>query len=344
MEANHAFRLARRPVGLPSPDTWSYTEEPVPTPAEGQMLVRVLYVSVDPAMRGWMNDARSYLPPIGLGEVMRAVAVGRVVTSRHPGFRPGDHVSGAFGVQEYALSDGAGVRRVDLTLAPLPTHLNALGMVGMTAYWGLLDVGQPRAGETVVVSAAAGAVGQLVGQIARIHGCRVIGIAGGPEKCQHIVGQLGFDAAIDYRAEDVAAALRRHCPDRIHVYFDNVGGEILDAALTRLARGARVVICGAVSQYNRTDGMRGPANYMALLVDRARMQGFLVFDYADRYPEAMADIAGWLRAGSLRSHEDIVDGLQSFPDALLRLFRGQNLGKLMIRVAGDDAATGAAER
>lgn len=337
MNVNHQFRLARRPVGLPGRDTWSFTEEPVSAPGDGQLLVRVLYISVDAAMRGWMNDARSYIRPVALGEVMRAAAVGRVISSRHPSFRAGDHVSGPFGVQEYALADGARVTRIDTELAPLPAHLNALGVAGMTAYFGLLDVGRPRPGETVVVSAAAGSVGQLVGQIAKIRGCRAIGIAGGPRKCERIVSELGFDAAINHRAEDVAAALRRHCPDRVHVYFDNVGGEMLDAVLTRLARGARVVICGAVSQYNNLGGVRGPSNYLSLLVDRARMQGFLVLDYADRYPEAVAEIAGWLRAGSLRTQEDVVEGLESFPDALLRLFRGESMGKLMVRVADGGA-------
>jgi NADPH-dependent curcumin reductase CurA len=335
VDLNHAFRLARRPIGLPGPETWSYVEEPIPTPADGEMLVRVLYISLDPAMRGWMNDARSYMPPVSLGEVMRAVALGRVVATRHPGFQVGDQVSGLFGVQEYALSNGTGVTPVDTALAPLPAHLNALGVAGMTAYFGLLDVGRPDAGETVVVSAAAGSVGQLVGQIARIRGCRVVGIAGGAAKCAHIVKELQFDAAIDYRSENVASALRRECPNRIDVYFDNVGGEILDAALTRLGRGARIVICGAISQYNNADAVRGPSNYLALLVDRARMQGFLVFDYAERYPQAIADMAGWLRAGRLRTREDIVEGLAAFPDALPRLFRGENLGKLMLRVAAE---------
>jgi NADPH-dependent curcumin reductase CurA len=332
---NRQFRLAARPVGMPVRADWEYREEPAGEPGEGELLVRVRYVSLDPAMRGWMNEGRSYVPPVAIGEVMRAVAVGRVVASRNPGFAAGDHVSGAFGVQDYAISDGRGVTRVDTALAPLPVHLSVLGIPGMTAYFGLLDVGRPQPGDTVVVSAAAGAVGSAVGQIARIKGCRVVGIAGGPEKCRYVVDELGFDAAIDYRAEDVGRALREHCPDRVGVYFDNVGGDILDAVLTRLARGARIVICGAISQYNRTGPVRGPANYLALLVDRASMSGFVVFDYAHRYGEAAREMAGWLAEGRLRSREDVVRGIEAFPDALLKLFKGENAGKLVLEVGAE---------
>jgi NADPH-dependent curcumin reductase CurA len=281
-----------------------------------------------------MNDARSYVPPVPLGEVMRALVAGRVIESRNDAFSVGDHVTGALGVQEYAVSDGSDLRKVDPELAALPVHLSTLGMTGMTAYFGLLDVGRPQAGDTVVVSAAAGAVGQVVGQIAKIKGCRAVGIAGGAEKCRDLVEQLGFDAAIDYKGEDVGRALRRECPDGIDVYFDNVGGEILDAALARLARGARVVICGAISQYNATDGMRGPSNYMSLLVNRATMTGFLVFDFAERYAEAMQEMASWLAAGELRSFEDIATGgVAKFPDTLLRLFRGENTGKQVLEIS-----------
>lgn len=333
---NQQCCLAARPVGLPGPETWARTEEPVPEPGDGQLVVKVLYISLDPAMRGWLTDRRSYVPPVAVGEVMRALGVGRVVASRHPEFAEGDDVSGVFGVQEYALSDGSGVAKVDPNVAPLPVYLGALGMTGLTAYFGLLDVGKAEAGQTVVVSAAAGAVGSVVGQIAKIVGCRAVGIAGGPEKCRFLTEELGFDAAIDYRNENVAGALRDHCPDRIHVYFDNVGGDILDAALTRLARGARVVICGAVSQYNTTGEVRGPANYLALLVDRASMQGFLVFDYAKRYGEAVQALAGWLLEGKLRSHDEVVEGgLDAFPDALLRLFTGDHIGKLVLKVASE---------
>ena len=329
---NRQWRLAARPRGLPVASDWEFRAEAVPSLAEGEFLVRVLYISLDPAMRGWMNAGRSYIPPVGIGEVMRALGAGEVVESRHPGFAAGDQVTGSFGVQGYAVSDGSGVTRVSTHIAPLTTYLSALGMTGMTAYFGLFDIGKPVAGETVVVSGAAGAVGMMVGQLAKIKGCRAIGIAGGPEKCRFIVDELGFDAAIDYKHEDVRAALRDQCPDRINVYFDNVGGDILDAALTRLARHAHIVICGSVSQYNNDGPARGPANYMALLVDRARMEGFLVFDFAARYQEAGAEMAGWLAEGRLRSVEDVVTGLESFPDTLLKLFRGENIGKLILGV------------
>jgi NADPH-dependent curcumin reductase CurA len=329
---NRQWRLAARPRGLPVQSDWEFREDAVPSPGDGELLVRMRYISLDPAMRGWMNDRRSYLPPVGIGEVMRALCAGEVIESRHPDFSVGDHVTGNFGVQAYALSDGSGVSRVSADVAPLPMHLSVLGMTGKTAYFGLLDIGRPVAGETVVVSGAAGAVGMAVGQIAKIKGCRVVGIAGGSEKCRFIVDELGFDAAIDYKSEDVRAALRDQCPDRINVYFDNVGGDILDAALTRLARHARIVICGSISQYNSEGPARGPANYMALLVDRARMEGFLVFDYAARYPEAEAEMAGWIAEGRLRSVEDVVTGLESFPDTLLKLYRGENFGKLLLAV------------
>jgi NADPH-dependent curcumin reductase CurA len=280
-----------------------------------------------------MNEARSYVPPVGIGEVMRAGGCGEVIASQHPGFTPGDHVTGITGIQEHAVLSGDALIKVDPELAPLPVYLGTLGMPGMTAYFGLLEIGKPKPGETVVVSGAAGAVGSVVGQIAKIKGCRAVGIAGGEEKCRHIVDELGFDAAIDYKAENVHQALRRHCPDGIDVYFDNVGGEILDAALANLARGARIPLCGAISQYNATDGMRGPSNYMSLLVNRASMTGFLVFDFAARYAEAAAEMAGWMQEGRLKSFEDVATGgVQAFPDTLLRLFRGENLGKLVLEV------------
>jgi NADPH-dependent curcumin reductase CurA len=269
---------------------------------------------------------------VGIGELMRALGVGVVKASLNPRFEIGDHVSGLFGVQEYALTDGRGVTKVDTRAVPLPKYLSALGMPGMTAYFGLLDTAQPNPAETVVVSAAAGAVGALVGQIAKITNCRAVGIAGGAEKCRYIVHELGFDAAIDYKSEDVKQSLQKHCPKGIDVYFDNVGGTILEAALSNLARGARIVICGAISQYNNSGPMAGPRNYMSLLSNRATMKGMLVFDYVDRYPQARAEMAGWMAAGKLKSREDIVEGLETFPEALLRLFKGENLGKLMLKV------------
>jgi NADPH-dependent curcumin reductase CurA len=332
MPTNHQVRLASRPTGTPTRENWEFTTEEVGEPAGGQVAVAVSHISLDPAMRGWMNDARSYIPPVRLGDVMRAGAVGEVIASAHPDFAVGDHVSGAFGVQEYAVLDAAGLVKVDPALAPLPAYLGALGMPGCTAYFGLLDIGKPEAGQTVVVSGAAGAVGSVVGQIARIKGCRVVGIAGGPDKCAWLVDELGFDAAIDYKSSDVRAELKTAAPNGVDVYFDNVGGDILDAVLTRISRGARIVICGAISQYNETKPV-GPANYLQLLVQRASMTGMVVFDYAPRYGEAVRDLAGWLQAGKLVAREQVVEGgVQAFPDALLKLFAGENTGKLVLAV------------
>jgi NADPH-dependent curcumin reductase len=334
-DVNHQFRLAARPVGLPKPSDWQYTEEPVPEPGDGEVLVKVRYVGLEPAMRGWMNDSRSYIPPVGIGDVMRGFAAGDVVASNFSGLAVGDHVSGLLGVQEYAVANGNGVFKADTGLAPLETYLGTLGMPGMTAYFGLLDIGQPVEGETVVVSGAGGAVGGVVGQIAKLKGCRVVGIAGGAEKCSYL-GELGFDAAIDYKSDDFMKALGEQCPKGIDVYFDNVGGDTLDAALAHLARHARVVICGAISQYNVNGAMTGPANYMSLLVNHASMTGFVFSDYLDRLPEAATALGGWVASGELSSREDIAEGgLEKFPDTLLRLFKGENTGKLVLKVAGD---------
>jgi NADPH-dependent curcumin reductase CurA len=330
---NHQFRLAARPVGLPKRSDWNYTQEPVRDPGPGEVQVKVLYISLDPAMRGWMNEGRSYIEPVKIGDVMRAGTLGRVMASQHPNFKAGDYAVGMVGVQEYATVDGKGLTKVDPGLAPLPVYMSALGMTGLTAYFGLLEIGKPVAGETVVVSGAAGATGMVVGQIAKIKGCRAVGIAGGREKCDYVVRELGFDACIDYKEENVLDSLRRHCPSGINVYFDNVGGQILDAALACLAMHARVVICGAISQYNATSGVQGPANYLSLLVNRSRMEGFLVFDFAPRYGEAMRDMATWRAQGKLKSREDVVEGFQTFPETFLKLFRGENFGKLMIKVA-----------
>ena len=333
---NHQFRLATRPVGLPKRSDWNYVEEPVREPGPGEVLVKTLYLSLDPAMRGWMNEGRSYIAPVAIGDVMRAGGAGRVIASGNPAFAVGDHVTGVLGAQEYALvsADAArGLTKVDPKLAPLPVYMGALGITGLTAYFGLLEVGKAKAGDTVVVSGAAGATGMVAGQIAQIKGCRAVGIAGGPEKCNYIVKELGFDAAIDYKNENVIEGLRKHCPKGVDVYFDNVGGEILDAVLSQLARGARVVLCGAISQYNSTTGIKGPSNYLSLLVNSARMEGFIVFNYLAKYGEAAREMAGWMMAGKLKSKEDIVEGFQTFPDTLLKLFRGENFGKLMIKVA-----------
>ncbi len=332
MSVHKQFRLRARPQGLPTADNWELVEAPLPTPGPGEMLVEVLYISLDPAMRGWMNEGRSYIAPVGIGEVMRAGAVGKVIASEHEGFAVGDHVSGPLGVQTHALSDGKGLHKVDPAIAPLPRFLGTLGMPGMTAYFGLLDTGQPQEGETVVVSGAAGAVGSVVGQIARLKGCRVIGIAGGPVKCRYLTDELGFDGAIDYKNDDVPAALKRLCPDRVDVYFDNVGGELLDHVLARLNMHARVVICGAISQYNNMRAVRGPKNYLSLLVNRARMEGIVVFDNAARYGEAARAMAGWIAEGRLQAREHVVEGFETFPGTFLMLFSGANHGKLVLKV------------
>ena len=329
---NHQFRLAARPVGLPKRSDWNLTEEPVRDPGPGEVLIKTLYLSLDPAMRGWMNEGRTYIDPVRIGDVMRAGGAGRVIASQNPAFSVGDHVTGIFGVQEYLLCNGQGLNKVDPKLVPLPVYVGTLGITGLSAYFGLLEVGQPKAGDTVVISGAAGAVGMVAGQIAKIKGCRAVGIAGGPEKCAFVKG-LGFDACIDYKHEDVRQALRQHCPKGVDVYFDNVGGEILDAVLANLAQGARVVICGAISQYNSTTGIKGPSNYLSLLVHSARMEGFVVFNYASRYAEAAREMAGWMAQGKLKSREDIVEGFNTFPETMLKLFRGENTGKLMLKVA-----------
>jgi len=326
---NTQCRLAARPVGLPKAADWAIVDEPIPAAADGEFVVEIDYLSIDPAMRTWMNAGRSYVPAVEIGEVMRAFAAGCVVESRHPEFAVGDQVSGLFGVQDYAVSNGAGVYKIDTTLAPATTYLAALGISGLTAYFGLLDVGRPEPGQTVLVSGAAGSVGNLVGQIAKIKGCRTVGIAGGEQKCRWLHERAGFDAAIDYRTADLRAELKTHAPDGVDIFFDNVGGAALEAALNRLAHGARIVLCGAVSQYN--DAPRGPANYMQLLVARASMTGFVIFDNLARYPEAIAQLANWIHTGQLRSHEHIEHGrVGDFPETLLKLFAGQNTGKLIL--------------
>ncbi len=336
---NHQVRLAARPVGLATRENWQFTVEPVGDPGAGGVVVKVLMLSLDPAMRGWMNEGKSYIAPVGIGEVMRAGGVGEVVASNNPAFALGDHVGGGFGVQEYCALDAdalkrAGLAKIDPKLAPLQKWLNPLGMPGMTGYFGLLEVGQPQEGETVVVSGAAGAVGQMVGQVAKIKGCRVVGIAGGKDKCDYVVRELGFDACIDYKGATVRDGLKQHCPKGVDVYFDNVGGEILDTVLARINRGARIVICGAISQYNATTAVQGPKNYLSLLVNRARMEGIVVFDWTERFPEAIAQIAKWIAEGRLRSREDIVEGgVEKFPEALNMLFSGGNFGKLVLKVA-----------
>ena len=336
---NHQVRLAARPQGLPKASDWQFTEEPVAEPADGGVLVKTLALSLDPAMRGWMNEGKSYIPPVGIGEVMRASGIGVVVASKSPAFAVGDHVTGGPGVQEYCLVPAdqlkrSGLAKIDLRLGSVTQWLNVLGMPGMTGYFGLMDIGQPKAGETVVVSGAAGAVGQTVGQVAKIKGCRVVGIAGGAAKCEWVVKELGFDACIDYKGGSVKDGLKEHCPNGVDIYFDNVGGEILDAVLGRINRKARIIICGAISQYNNTTAVQGPKNYLSLLVNRARMEGMVVFDYADRYGVAIAEMAGYLQQGRMKSKEDVVEGgVKVFPETLNKLFSGENFGKLVLKVA-----------
>ena len=329
---NKQWRLKTRPVGEPNADTWEYNETEVPTIEDGQLLIKIDYISIDPAMRGWLNDAKSYIAPVKVGDVMRAGTVGEVIDSKHADFAIGDYVSGHNGVQSYAVSDGTGLYKIDPNLAPLSYYLGVLGMPGMTGYFGLLKTGEPKAGETVVVSGAAGAVGGLVGQIAKIKGCRVVGIAGGREKCQFLVDELGFDAAIDYKNENVKKALKQTCPDGVNVYFDNVGGDILNDVLTQINLRARIVICGAISQYNNTEAVKGPSNYLSLLVNRARMEGIVVFDNVKEYPTAMTEIAGWIQSGDIKVKDHIVKGIETFPETLMMLFKGKNFGKLVLKV------------
>ena len=335
---NHQVRLAARPVGLATAANWQFTDEPAALPPGG-VLVQVLALSLDPAMRGWMNDGKSYIAPVAIGEVMRAGGVGKVIASGHAGFAVGDVVSGTPGVQQYFAVPAdqvarSGLAKIDLAQGSVTQWLNVLGMPGMTGYFGLMDVGQPTAGETVVVSGAAGAVGQTVGQMAKLRGCRVVGIAGGAAKCDWVVKTLGFDACIDYKSGSVRDGLKEHCPKGVDIYFDNVGGEILDTVLTRINRGARIIICGAISQYNNTTPVAGPKNYLSLLVNRARMEGIVVFDYAPRYHLAVAEMAGYLHSGQMKSLEDVVDGgVAAFPATLNKLFSGENFGKLVLKVA-----------
>ena len=336
---NNQVRLASRPVGLPTRANWTFAEEAVAAPGPGGVLVKTLYLSLDPAMRGWMNEGKSYIPPVEINAVMRAGGVGKVIASNNPAFAVGDYVNAGLDVQEYCLIaqeniKRSGIFRIDPRLG-LTTWTNVLGMPGMTGFFGLMEVGLPKAGETVVVSGAAGAVGQTVGQIAKLKGCRVVGIAGGKAKCDWVVKELGFDACIDYKNSDVRAGLKEHCPKGVDIYFDNVGGEILDMVLAKITRGARIIICGAISQYNNTTPVKGPANYLSLLVNRARMEGIVVFDYADRYHLAVTEMASYLKAGTMKSKEDVVKGLENFPETLLKLFNGENFGKLVLQVAED---------
>lgn len=324
--------LVKRPQGLPTSDCWSLEEEDIPALEEGQILIEHQYISLDPAMRGWMNDSRSYIPPVAIGDVMRAGSVGKIIDAKgNTPFAVGDYVTGWGGVQTHHVCDGKGFYPVNTAWAELPHFIGSLGMPGMTAYFGILQEGEIKAGDTVLVSGAAGAVGSMVGQIAKIKGCKVIGIAGGQKKCDYLIHELGFDGAIDYKNENLKTSIKKFCPEGVDVYFDNVGGETLDAALIFLRKKARVVICGAISQYNATD-MQGPKNYLSLLVNRASMKGMVVLDYAAQYSQAMQEIGQWMANGTLKSKIDIYEGIDQFYPTFLRLFNGDKLGKLVLKV------------
>ena len=331
---NRQWRLAARPEGMVGDEHFRWVEEPAPeVTADGQVLVRTLYLSCDPTQRGWMARD-TYLPAVAIGEVMRSFGVGRVLESRHPAYAEGQLVQGQLGWQDYALLDGNSARlSVVPEGVPIPIAMSVLGITGLTAYFGLLEIGRPQTGETVVVSGAAGATGSVAGQIARLQGCRVVGIAGGPDKCRWLVGEARFDAAIDYRNEDVAARLAELCPDGIDIYFDNVGGEILDAALARLAFKGRVVLCGAIADYNRSELGPGPRNYLNLLLQRGRMEGFIILDFLERAGEAVAELGRWVAAGEIKVEVDIQEGLENAPRTLRRLFTGANRGKQLLRIA-----------
>ncbi|MEJ2113847.1 MAG: NADP-dependent oxidoreductase [Flavobacteriaceae bacterium] len=330
---NKQLIFLKRPVGFPDPDTWRLENNQIPQLRNGEFLVQNHYVSLDPAMRGWMNANKSYIEPIKIGDVMRAGSIGKVIkASNESKYKVGDCVTGFGGVQQYCVTNGDNWHRVDVTIAPMPMYLSTLGMTGMTAYFGILEVGKIKAGDIVLVSGAAGAVGSVVGQIAKIKGCKVVGIAGGKEKCQYLIDDLGFDEAIDYKSDNVIKELKLKCPDGIDVYFDNVGGEILEYALAILRMHARIVICGAISQYNSTSRMKGPSNYMSLLVNRATMQGMVVFDYAKDYGKAALEMSQWIKEGNLKSKEDIYDGIENFYDTFRRLFTGEKRGKLILKV------------
>src|SRR5262245_42060505 len=338
-DKNRKWVLKSRPRGVVERGNFEWREEPLPAIRDGEFLVRNLWLSCDPTQRGWM-ERDTYVPVVGIGEVMRSVSAGQVVESKHSSFRSGDLVSGAFGWQDFAVSDGGGL--VPPMKIPagvdLATALSLFGITGLTAYFGLLDVGAPKAGDTIVVSGAAGSTGSFAAQIGKIKGARVIGIAGGAKKCAWLTRDLGLDAAIDYRSENVPQRIRELCPKGVDVYFDNVGGEILDAVLAKLARGARIVLCGAISGYNDFEHMTGPRNYINLIIYSASMRGFLVFDYFARFGEAIADLGSWAKAGKIKDQLDVVEGLENAPDALRRLFTGENLGKQLVKIADPSRA------
>lgn len=331
---NRQWRLAARPVGLLKESDFDWREETLPELEENQVLVRNIYLSLDPTNRGWVNEAATYLPPVAIGEVMRGIAIGVVEKSRHSHYREGMIVQGMLGWQDYFISDGSNLAPAPPNASiPLTAYLGLFGHIGMTAYFGLLDIGRPEPGETLVVSAAAGAVGSLAGQIGKIKGCRVVGIAGSDGKCQWLTQELGFDAAINYKKEPVLESLHKHCPDGIDICFENVGGEIFDAVLSLINLRARVVLCGLISQYNAGEPVLGPYNFANILLKRARVEGFIVLDHLDRGAEAALALGKWYLEGKLRYHVDVIDGLEHAPCALNKLFDGSNKGKLIIKVS-----------
>ncbi|WP_103995501.1 NADP-dependent oxidoreductase [Paenibacillus sp. UNC499MF] len=335
MPMNKQIVLRSRPEGMPTVDNFEFREVPVADPAEGQVVVRSLYLSVDPYMRGRMNDSKSYVPPYKLDEPVSGGIVGEVVSSRSEQFETGDKVLGMLGWQLYNTVDASSVRKVDENLAPLSAYLSVLGLTGMTAYFGLLDIGKPKEGETVVVSGAAGAVGMMVGQIAKLKGARVVGIAGSDEKISYLEKELGFDAAVNYKtAENLNEAIAKACPGGVDVYFDNVGGQVSDAVMKQLNDHARIPLCGAISSYNSTDGDLGPRIQPQLIKTRSLIQGFVLSDYSSRFPEAGADLGKWLSEGKLKYEETIVEGFDNVPKAFLELFKGTNLGKMLVKVSG----------
>ncbi len=335
MNTNRQWLLAKRPHGMVTKDNFDYQESPIPEPGDGEVLVRNLMLSFDPTQRGWMEDRESYLPPVQIGEAMRAGSIGQVVESNHPDFAKGDIVQTTGGWQDFVVvAPGQGPMGLSKVPDGVPPEMmmSVLGVTGLTAYFGLLDLGEPKAGETVLVSGAAGATGSVAGQIAKIKGCRVVGIAGGPEKCAWLK-ENGFDDVIDYKNEDVDARIGETCPNKVDVFFDNVGGEILEAALNHINMKARVVLCGGISAYNATEPVPGPVNLMNLVIMRARMEGFIVIDYMDRAGEAIAEIMQWVQSGDLHYQVDIEEGFENIPDTLNRLFTGKNLGKQLLKIA-----------
>ncbi len=331
---NRRVLLKRRPLGDPAPGDFELRDTPAPDPTDGQVLRRTIYLSLDPYMRGRMSDAPSYAPPVTVGDVMCGHTVSEVVESRHPNFRGGDVVAGYDGWQQYATSDGRDLRKLDPQAAPISTALGVLGMPGLTAFVGLVDIGRPTSGDTVVVSAAAGAVGSMVGQLAKVRGCRTVGVAGSDDKCRYVVEELGFDACVNYHRDDLPGALEAACPKRIDVYFENVGGAVFAAVLRLLNRGARIPLCGLVSEYNTAVPPPSP-NLRPLLVNRATIQGFIVSDHADRTPAFIQEVAPLVRAGRIKYREDIAEGLDAAPGAFIGLLKGRNFGKALVRVAPD---------